>query len=502
MLASTSKEAGTLSRTFCVRYIKRGSQGAPSVFWDKLYALIIALPKEVFPNTLEQANEYMLAVSSSLESLTEFRGSRPEAWQFYFKLAFQLLTSDGLGNDQKKEFISKWCQPVFQQHILSMGEDKALFRVSDNSAEITAKGFDVMSRTKDNFVVRTFEETWTNLRLESLTKATDTTTQEQTVDILHQWSLIFPYMYRLLPRGSWQYDLMKENNTNLLEDTTKLVLRTMGRNPRLANAVKELSQALSKAQEQDDSTEVLMQIYVTNTIPDLLETPSKASLLQTLVSYAMHWNSPEALTEGWQRVMGLLLEKGDDESIVYLLKATNERALEGKVPPVPELERTISTILQDTLQGKSTNRPLLKSVFTASPSSFSNNFTTNLLNTITSSLNVSNDSESDEDKARQTCTLLNEIPLPSLVSFILSKSEEADSLLRRTLVLTESTNEPLASTAEKLLERLNGALKTNTVSERGEGLKKVVASLQAGVLSSHENAWLRYGPLLLYNKRN
>ena len=481
MESSSSAAAAIRGQKLCVRYIRKGSQGAPATFWDKLYNLILALPKSVFPSTLEQICDFMIASQASLETTSEFRGSRLEAWQFYFKLALKLLSIDSIDNEAKASFIQKWIEPVFIDSITST--ESSVFRTGDRPSEICAKGFETLARTRDPAVVRLLEKVWIDLR--------DTTFRQiETLDghsnLIHQWSSLFPLMYRLLPKGSWQYDLFKESNGLMLVKSCNMISEA---NVHIQSmAIKDLSNSFSKSTFDDELVEQTMQYYITQSLPELISSSSNDILLQTLISYGLHWHQPEAFHQGWRKVVSIMLESKDQDGIKILLHASNEPTVAGIVPMISELQKYISRMLDQALEESyTTSWSIVKPIF-QSPS---NDFTRSMLDKITLSIK-SSDLDYNQDKVIQIIRYLNDIPIHILVSYVLSNEGFADTLMRRLLSLTESSNEVLATTSEKSLEKLNSALKSNIVIEkRDDGLRKVVASLQSGVLSSHDNAWLR-----------
>ncbi|KAK2810085.1 hypothetical protein FQN50_003279 [Emmonsiellopsis sp. PD_5] len=144
----TSDYSGKVSATKRLyQYIKTGSEGANSVYWENLHLLLksipieIMVPKPVNDDTMIQdATNLLEAIHDSLLNREEQRGNLGDAWGCFVDTAFWMSTLIPEETTRHK-FLQSQILPILEQHVVAQSDDDRWTLQGKFAPELCAKSF-------------------------------------------------------------------------------------------------------------------------------------------------------------------------------------------------------------------------------------------------------------------------------------------------------------------------------------------------------------------------
>ncbi|EOD44469.1 putative ring zinc finger protein [Neofusicoccum parvum UCRNP2] len=97
------------------QFLKRGSQGGPTHYWDNVNKIITRLPKEVLPSDSAEAVEILSAIRSGIISKDEPRSNLGAAYPAYFNVTAALSAS--FPGEEQQKLLAEMVLPLILQYI-------------------------------------------------------------------------------------------------------------------------------------------------------------------------------------------------------------------------------------------------------------------------------------------------------------------------------------------------------------------------------------------------
>ncbi|QSZ33137.1 hypothetical protein DSL72_002723 [Monilinia vaccinii-corymbosi] len=376
-------------------FIRKGSQGSPSAYWQTLRALVAILPISVLPQEPDSILEFLDAFRKSINQREENKANASEAW-----LAYEATSKICIGNlsgSQQTEVVQKSMYPVFE-HYLHPSSNTSEWLVRSNTPSSTVSSFISTLGKNPNFQ-QSLNEEWQKLAQGFITRI-QTSMPEQSKDYSssqdaviaegHRWFSLLSDLFKLKELAVDKNPLL-QSSSDIIDSALQVIVNRDGK-PYSAGAVLEAALRYSpQLLEASPSTLVAIKSFMETHLPKLILSPSSSHLVSALDQFRLIPGQQSAYKSTWQEAIDSLLSapKGlQQKKAITALISSNDVA--DLVRDGQALQDYILETSSEVVKGNSEGWPLLEAAVVFN--GFSKETERLLLQSLISALSVSNPS--------------------------------------------------------------------------------------------------------------
>ncbi|MCJ1244899.1 hypothetical protein MMC30_002100 [Trapelia coarctata] len=472
------------------QFLRKGSQGGPSDFWNQIAAILQRLPLEVLrpdpeneggPVPLEDATSpttaMLAAIHDGIVKKEEHRSNRSEGWRTYVG-AVDFATRSEPNLDKVRVILKVSVLPIIEQYIKPSAEGTRWTISTPDQDEICADALRlVLDRAPD-----LFEQTWRRLSL-LLLQELQMSHPEQSKDHTKSQdagALMAKRWYSL--QAGILGDTLSEKLRSVFTETSASEIRSIVevlrvRNGKPYSAAAALDFATGLAPEstikQSDSKEVILG-FAKSDLPKLLLSPSSSYLINLLNTL----KDEQGICDTYQVSIKALADAPDSVTKFKTLQSLVSSPWIGREGISNDLVAIVKKALQLALRGNKDRWHLVTAAIgnRSTPSDVSDE----ILSTMVESLSI----EGTEAGALRGLDLVAGQDEAVFKHF--SSSPKGATLLSRLLFLTESSNMELSQEARRLSNLVWDALS----KERGLEVAKssMFEIIQKGIDAADPNS--------------
>ncbi|KAF2147496.1 uncharacterized protein K452DRAFT_348186 [Aplosporella prunicola CBS 121167] len=462
------------------QWLKRGSEGGPTEFWDNVTRVVSSLPRDVLPVQLPEAVEVLNAMHSGITSKDEPRPNLSAAFKSYFKVASTL--SAQLPEDEQSKLLTEMVLPIVAHYVKPSAETSTWAIPAPRAPELIKQALEIpgMSPVLDDKWQQLTETLIEDMKTSLPAQSKDYDMSQKGVgDEGHRWAIVGAAFL-----GGSDAEPVKErlarSSSQVLREALTLLKSRNGKPYGAAAIIESMIQSFKQLLLEDAECSELLIPFIKDDLPALFISPSSLYLASTLYAFT---DRPE-FAETWNATLKKCIEAPEPEeklsALTQLLSAKNAGNAAQLASSNTDLQSFVLERFQLAIEG-STDWTFLGQVLRNSTPVLSDSTTDTILSELTKSLSIS-------EKAIHAIQGLSTVVerKPELLKEYASKPEGSE-LLGRVFYLTESPDDHIAGEASSLESRIKAALSTE-----GSGNAALKSSMfdviQKGLLeASHES---------------
>ncbi|GME24287.1 Zinc finger RING-type protein [Neofusicoccum parvum] len=290
------------------QFLKRGSQGGPTHYWDNVNKIITRLPKEVLPSDSAEAVEILSAIRSGIISKDEPRSNLGAAYTAYFNVTAALSAS--FPGEEQQKLLAEMVLPLILQYIKPSQETATWVVPGPQATKLISQALEIPG------VPLVLEAQWeqaTNVLVEDMKTSLPAqskdydASQRQVNEVGQRWAAVASKLLEKDPPPNTR-DLLARSSSQVIKEALELL-----------NSRNDLTQSLSVSGKAQNALQGLTNIVQQN--PDLLRryvpTPEGSALLQKLVSITENPNDEiaEQATSLENRIKATLSDSNSKEAL-------------------------------------------------------------------------------------------------------------------------------------------------------------------------------------------
>ncbi|GME41096.1 Zinc finger RING-type protein [Neofusicoccum parvum] len=290
------------------QFLKRGSQGGPTHYWDNVNKIITRLPKEVLPSDSAEAVEILSAIRSGIISKDEPRSNLGAAYTAYFNVTAALSAS--FPGEEQQKLLAEMVLPLILQYIKPSQETATWVVPGPQATKLISQALEIPG------VPLVLEAQWeqaTNVLVEDMKTSLPAqskdydASQRQVNEVGQRWAAVASKLLEKDPPPNIR-DLLARSSSQVIKEALELL-----------NSRNDLTQSLSVSGKAQNALQGLTNIVQQN--PDLLRryvpTPEGSALLQKLVSITENPNDEiaEQATSLENRIKATLSDSNSKEAL-------------------------------------------------------------------------------------------------------------------------------------------------------------------------------------------
>lgn len=297
-------------------FIRKGSQGSPSAYWQALRALVVILPIAILPQEPSSIFEFLEAIRKSINQREESRTNASDAWLAYGETSN--ICIGNLSSNQQIEVVQKSLYPIFGQYIYP-SSNISEWSIRSSTPSLTISSF-ISTLAKNTNLQQSLNDEWQKLAQNFITRI-QTSMPEQFKDYSmsqdaviaegRRWFSLLSDIFKIEGLITILNPLLQPSSDII--DTALQVIITRNGKPYSAGAV--LQAALkSSPQLLDASPSILQAIksFMETHLPKLILTPSSSYLVSALDQFRSIPGQQSIGKRTWQEAIDGLLSVPKD----------------------------------------------------------------------------------------------------------------------------------------------------------------------------------------------
>ncbi|KAH8148763.1 uncharacterized protein LAJ45_07106 [Morchella importuna] len=458
-----------------IKFVKTGSQSAGQEYWRKLVDLISVIPREILPKSLDGIRELLVGFVDGICNGPEPRTHLISAWGAYFSVIYHILALEGGDADEAAKIIEESMWPIYYNYMLGNTDEAERMKIQYYAASICASGV-AMAGVHDERIVHLMREgVWNkveNLLLERIAKG-DTDGMGQ------KWVDLSAEILKKTKEENQVAEIVKASNVDVLLQCISAVVSEKGR----SSDMSLLEQMLSNFGSSILSIQTAQQattVFFTESLPDLLLSPSLPHILSALIAYGTHTPDFAPFETAWKKsirsiLLSTLSKETKEARIIQLLQST-PTSLQNRVPPVAELEHYVNRKLEASLEtDEAAGWEMMKSSFGSSV--LSEGKIMEMLVMLSDGLSLQ-EGRNSSSVCKHLATVAKQNP-QVLVNFATSK--DGADMLYRLLVLIESPESEVSDAAKSIYKVIEAGLAASNTKDQAEVVGSVVDIISKSV---------------------
>ena len=367
--------AKTTASKRLLQFLKLGSQRGPEAYWSNLAQLLPQIPLGAWANqnggvvrvTLEHARALLSALHDGVASADEPRTNAAVAWHVYVRNCFWV--AGHMDEEYRKPLLEEQVLPIVQQYI-SPSPDQPQWHIPLPYALSTS--LDCIVQLLQNGYRALFQQVWTS-QIDSLVETMKKSLPESSKDFKSSQDALTSKGDRLfaleaetlksLAATHSRVPLKNDFENGNLSLVTTAVDLLRNRNGKPYGAAALIGLALDKVhhllqQIEESSKPRLLDDFLTEVVPRLLESPSSDRLIGILFACRQHGafqTSLDSVVHTFVEDQGLRSRSRGFHQLLQNLRTSD-------MDPLPGLDRIISDDLDSALSGDSSRWSTIKDV--------------------------------------------------------------------------------------------------------------------------------------------
>ncbi|KAI5821211.1 hypothetical protein BZA77DRAFT_2525 [Pyronema omphalodes] len=467
-----------------VEFIEMGSQVAPPTYWNQVFAVISEIPKEVLKKD-EGAKKLLEGIVKGIQSGPEPRTHMIAAWGCYWDTCFFALELE-LGFDEwiLQDIAEFYCSYLSAEkpkdrYIISQDEAVAATVCGVGLVKLDTQklGKDVSKNVLDVAWAKAEQSVIAAIKAER--EATENGLA--VIKMGESWTRLCVGALKQLSKDGAVYELVVKSNISVLRELIDSLVATNGKCIGAATFLQLLLTKIGTELLHDTASKESTWNFFANKLTDILHAETAEHLLEAFVSYGAHVDDSAALQDAWAKTVHALmmseLPKEKKETCFILLLNSASVHLADKISPISELDSYIVNKMRASLPEEATSNSwvLVKDALNTTHNIVSQESTSKILVELLENMSI--DDSSRLVKIMRTISGTNP---QRLLPFINSKHGE--ELISKLLVLANSPEDEVSSSATKLREIITTAVSKNSEEAVGRLTDMTVENIRASVL--------------------
>ncbi|KAI9765177.1 MAG: hypothetical protein M1840_007770 [Geoglossum simile] len=466
-------------------FLKKGSQGGPPDFWDKIGNLFQAIPIGVLPQDASSASKLLGAYHDGITSSQEPKSNARAAWTNYFAVAARLLSL--LPEIEiRKTLLEQSLFPIFEKYLRQTDEG-AQCAISTQSPEVCARGFKVLAQLQFGDIQDLLVLQWRRLAgllMEDMKTSMPGQAKgfEKSQGGLAQEANRWFSMQGILlkePSLPFDFEVCIETSVCILKVAIEIL---NSRNGKPYGAAAVIDAALQKSSQLvlgNVAVKGVISSFVKSDLPPLILSPSASTLISLLYSYGVHFGqeSPD-FREALTAVFRAVLLAPDSLEKLNTIRDLLQRVPKtfGSLEPQPELEAYVLQIARLALEGKGDGWGVVNDALHIPGGIISREVGDQILSDMANSLSISDKTEF----ALQGIDSIIKNNKDRLATLLQTK--KGSELLSSIVFLMESADEELAHRAEITNASIETSLLSGRVGQIVDG--SLISIIKNGLLET------------------
>ncbi|KAL1632128.1 hypothetical protein SLS56_004017 [Neofusicoccum ribis] len=437
------------------QFLKRGSQGGPTHYWDNVNKIITRLPKEVLPSDSAEAVEILSAIRSGIISKDEPRSNLGAAYTAYFNVTAALSAS--FHGEEQQKLLAEMVLPLILQYIKPSQETATWVVPGPQATKLISQALEIPG------VPLVLEAQWdqaTNVLVEDMKTSLPAqskdydASQRQVNEVGQRWAAVASKLLEKDPPPNIR-DLLARSSSQVIKEALELLNSRNGKPYGAAGVIEALLRSFKSFLFEDPECSELLTSFVTNDLPSLFLSPSSSKLASILRTFS----DRPGFEEAWRATLKTCVDEPEPQAkVTALAQLLSSIDSQSQIAVAnSELQGFILERFRLSIQGAadwSFPNQLLKG-----SSVLSDDTVDTVLADLTQSLSVSGKAQN----ALQGLTNIVQQNPDLLRRYV--PTPEGSALLQKLVSITENPNDEIAEQATSLENRIKATLSDSNSKE-------------------------------------
>lgn len=429
-------------------FMKQGTQGAPSTFWQSLNKLLKSLPLDLFPIEEEDSSELLSALRTGVGRKEE-RFNASVAWPVYYTLVDLVISC--INQEHGKTITQTSVLPIIKQYLHPSPETAEWAITSARASSLISQVVNI------KYVQEIVGEEWP-LQADQLIELARLSQPEQSKDFEKSQRHVASTAERFadLQRDMWSLngsmaDVFRANSLRVIKECIGLLESRNGKPYGAAAVIESLLRSCSRGLLQDTEIRTTYITFVRERLPAFISGPSKRQLMSGLYSLQ---NEPDFQTLV-DTVLEEILQRDDTvEAKLDVLHAAFTPATPSQAVQVALTNVKLQDFIAHEVAAEKSSSSASLFANLAKAGAVSDHTVEKTLSDLTTSLSV-HDSSQNSIAAIETLWDADET---TVRKFMAGNASTADQLIPNVLKLEQSTDDAVADKAAALSIKLSSAI--------------------------------------------
>jgi E3 ubiquitin-protein ligase listerin len=467
-------------------FLRKGSQGGTSGFWQALRDLLLLIPQEVIqPSQVSENVEGSSGkpISSILDSLregitrkNEIRTQQTEAWRAYLQIADRIMNNIPEA-PMRQQIVDQSVMPLLHHYIIP-NQESTVWGTSWQEQAVIATEAALLSLKSSEVSISSELESISKSLIEDM----QTSLPEQSKDFTKSQDAIITKFgrYYSLIKNLYSTDnitirsLLSSTLSSEIEAAINLLVNRNGKPYSAATILEIIIDKLPRFAIQDSKVDTRLKVFINKNLADLMGSPSSPSLIKFLRAYNSDGEFDDSLNIAIKRLAAVPQSYTRTNCLRILASS--------KWPKDPESATSLTTAilrdLEDALKGIS-NKWILP-IAALENRQAPNEVDDQILSRMMGGLSVSKET----GPALQGFNdILNHDNNQALRSFV--SSPDGSTLLSKLLILSHHEDENLQRQSSKIKDSVEALLSQGSNSSQTNTTFQIVKNL---ITSTNDDA--------------
>ncbi|KAI5848931.1 hypothetical protein BZA05DRAFT_339706 [Tricharina praecox] len=445
-VAKAKKKSPPLAQLLA--FVELGSHSAPPSYWEQLTAVVRVIPEDVLADSEKTAKSVANAVLAGIKAGPEPRSHILAAWGCFLDVCLRFLEMRQL----ETYIVEELLLPIYTGYLAggNNGERTFVSREDAVAAAVCGSGLVRLQRANADVTDMLLGQMWA--KVEVFVVGIVRADQEVKVKrCAEAWVKLVVGVLKALPNDGTVYATVVKSNVVILGELIKSLVATNGKSTGAAVFFEALLSKVGKEILSDDSARQLVNDFFSDKLVAIISPDTIESLLSAFVSYGA--GTPDGFDDAWKKTVRAVLmspelskEKKEDAIVLLLNSAAS-------VGPVQELDGYVVNKMRAALPEHAAGAwRLVKETLRSTSNVITQDTTTKILVELMEGV--------DLDAPRVLDAVAGTNP-HRLMPFI--NSDHGKELLSKLLVLANSPDRAISSSAARLRSAIDAAVDSDGV---------------------------------------
>lgn len=459
-----------------IKFIKSGSQTAGPEYWRKLVNLISVVPLDILPKSFDGSQELLAGLVDGICNGPEPRTHLTSAWGSYFSVIYYLL-SLGADIDEAAKVFEESVWPIYHNYMVGNTDEAERLRIPYYAATICASGV-AMAGAHDERIIQLMREgVWK--RVESL--LFERIAKGDTEGMGQRWVDLSAEILKKTKEENQVARTVKDGNVDVLLQCISVVVSEKGKSGDIPLLIEQTLSNFGPVILGVEKAQQATSAFFTESLPDLLLSPSLPHILSALVAYGTRTPDFAPFQTAWKKTIHSILlsslSKETKEACIIQLLQSTPISLQKRVPPATELEHYVIRKLETSLKtDEAAGWEMMKSAFGSSV--LSEGTLMKMLSIISGGLSLQGAQEASSSVCKNLAVVAKQNP-QVLASF--ATSNNGPDMLFRLLLLMESPDSEVSAAAKSIYKAIELEMAASSAKDQAEVVGNVVDIISRSV---------------------
>ena len=452
---------------------KAGSQGASSEFWLNIARICRVIPDSALPKDRDEVLKLLSSVHTGVTRKDEPRTNNQAAWTCYISLCVRLTSQ--LDADEQKNVLRETVFPLIKQY-LTPSPEAAKWNLPSTSASTI-----VASILQNSTMASVAESEWDEVT-KNLLESVQTSAPEQAKDYAASQNSVADAGKRLfglasqVVKGTVQPEFEEEiyrTTSQVFTGCLQSLESRQGKPYGAATVAEVIVRSFGSSFFAKPGLAQPLAAFVENKLPELIGSPSGSQLVLIL----MQTSGQPYFTPAWEKALAAILNSSDTpQKIQSLQQLVSSPNIPSTAKSDSNLQAYITRVAHRALSGEE-DWNILGGLFGGQADVVSPKTSGDMLSEIMEALTIEETSLNAMSGLQLVVNRNRKLLEQSL------QGEQGASLLQRLLLLTESSNEEIASVASQTSQSLQSSLAVDI-----EGIASTASVVQQGLYEADQSS--------------